>query len=249
MKAARDDSTQPAKSMIGYLLRSASVLSLLALAASCRAERSAPSTGDTSATRVVTPAAESLPNASAMQVPKPSWRFAIERDSSAAVIALSDSSAGCCVLHLPSAVYAALEKGAPDLRLWQPPEYVPESLIGYEPSARQAPFAVIGDFDGDGRLDVVIDGRTERDALRIALLQAAPGGQISFLEVWREAIDPSASSPQALRVLRHVPPGEVSGPDADPLRLRHDAFEVVNGDSATLFYFYHGQFVPFATAD
>jgi len=47
---------------------------------------------------------------------------------------------------------------------------------------REAPWAVIGDFNGDGVDDVVIDGYTATKELRIVVLSRSGGSQLLTLE-------------------------------------------------------------------
>ena len=84
------------------------------------------------------------------------------------------------VLELPPAMKQALDAGAPDFRLWRERDYLP-SFTGYEFSVRQAPFAVIGDFNGDHILDVALFGHGERSGSLLCLMSS--GGEYRVIQV------------------------------------------------------------------
>ena len=85
-------------------------------------------------------------------------------------------------LVLPPAMKAALVSFDPTFRPWTLRDYLPEvwrrpcrptpgcELYLYRLTPRQAPFAVIGDFNGDHVLDVVVDGESGGAARRIVVL-------------------------------------------------------------------------------
>src|SRR5919197_5021041 len=51
-------------------------------------------------------------------------------------------------LHVPGATFRALQAAAPGFRPWRLSDYAPEVRSRYTFTMRQAPWAVIGDFDG-----------------------------------------------------------------------------------------------------
>ncbi len=63
----------------------------------------------------------------------------------------------------------ALTKFAPTFRTWRYREYA-EWLRGDTATEREALWGVVGDFNGDGRLDVALDGRTARRAALLVIL-------------------------------------------------------------------------------
>lgn len=165
-------------------------------------------------------------------------------DSAATEPTLANDSSACCTLRLPAAFHAEIEKRVPGFRLWRMEEYVPDAISGYELKPRQAPFAVVADFDGDGAADVVIQGRTDGEEVRVVLLGRRAASP-AFFELKRDSIyDPRASV-----VLHYVPPQRLGGPDEPAMQLRHDAFEAAGIDAATVYYFDRGKFVPYQTSN
>lgn len=81
----------------------------------------------------------------------------------------------------------------------------------YVYSSRQLPWAVVGDFNGDGKTDLVISGRTDRHMLVLMLLSQS-GRKFSVLEIDREPFDDSRRDRQQTKadpvVLSYVYPGK-----------------------------------------
>lgn len=81
----------------------------------------------------------------------------------------------------------------------------------YVYSSRQLPWAVVGDFNGDGKTDLVISGRTDRHMLVLMLLSQS-GRKFSILEVNREPFDDSRRDGQQTEadpvILSYVYPGK-----------------------------------------
>ena len=79
---------------------------------------------------------------------------------------------------LPTAAAEALEAHDRLFTPWGQGRYSSEVLERgwYDFSGRQAMFAVVGDFNGDGRLDVVIDGHSGNELVRLALVSVGPEG-------------------------------------------------------------------------
>src|SRR5437660_1788240 len=62
------------------------------------------------------------------------------------------------VIHLPPVMTQALAQRFPDFRIWRWAAYPSEVRARYHGSDRDGIRAVVGDFNGDGRLDVALDG-------------------------------------------------------------------------------------------
>ena len=75
----------------------------------------------------------------------------------------------------------------------------------YRVSARQALFAVVGDFNGDGIPDVVVDGDNKTYGRLLAILSSAVGFQVSEIE----------SGPRISRELEAQRGRPVTGRDED----------------------------------
>jgi len=118
---------------------------------------------------------------------------------------LTRDRSGAWRLDLAPEVEDALDRYDRDFEPWDARFY--EALPdGYEPSPRQVPWAVIGDFNGDGRTDVALAGRDDRDALVLVVLSTGRS-RYRTLEADREPVDPD--DPQSVRapVLRYMYPG------------------------------------------
>src|SRR5438552_444442 len=75
------------------------------------------------------------------------------------------------IVVLPKPMKKALDRFSPKFTVWRDRDYC--SWYVKQFTTRQAPFAVIGDFNGDGVLDVALPGHTEHEALIIAVLSKA----------------------------------------------------------------------------
>ena len=118
---------------------------------------------------------------------------------------LTRDRSGAWRLDLAPEVEDALDRFDRDFEPWDARFYasLPE---GYVPSPRQVPWAVIGDFNGDGRTDVALAGRDDRDAL-VVIIVSTGRSRYRAVEADREPLDPD--DPQSVRapVLRYMYPG------------------------------------------
>jgi hypothetical protein len=78
-------------------------------------------------------------------------------------------------LLLPDAMAEALRIYDTQYRWCTAEDFARASIAGYQHTATSAPFAVVTDFDGDGRQDVVLVGRAPGYTTTVAIL-AAPDG-------------------------------------------------------------------------
>lgn len=163
---------------------------------------------------------------------------------------------------LPAPMYRALMARAPGFRLWQPREYltdigryagpwVNERPTGYEFNERQALSVVIGDFNGDGRADVVLHGVGDSLLLEAALLSHADS--LQFVELGAVPGNRWAT-PCIGGYLAFIPPGRYSSVEheleAEELLLATDAFSSVSFEkSSEIYYWREGQFLRYATGD
>lgn len=162
-------------------------------------------------------------------------------------------------LQLPSSLRQALPAG---FQPWTVADYIPYVRSSFHYSPRQLPFAVAADFNGDGKRDLIVDGRTSTASLRLALL--SPGYRATVLEKaplqnpqsqTYEAPGPDGKiHPQrGLWVyLEHLPPGRIERPvgDQPPLQLKHDGYQVVYLMKTTILYRYlNGKFEEIYNAD
>jgi hypothetical protein len=86
------------------------------------------------------------------------------------------------VLLLPPAMADALKKFDPDFQPRRVADY-PAWIMRdwYKLTPQQAPFAVVGDFNGDKVLDAVVDGDNRDRGRRLAILSGTDGFQVSEL--------------------------------------------------------------------
>jgi hypothetical protein len=139
---------------------------------------------------------------------------------------------------------AALRYAVPSFRTFRRADYSPEmpDTIYGDPT-KQAHFAVIGDFDGDHRLDVALYGRADSAVVLLAVLNEANGTRV--VEVQRESSEPRSPAPG---VLAYESPGHRDYGD-DRLQLANDAFSVVAEYGSTLYYYENGKFQQIVAGD
>ncbi len=137
----------------------------------------------------------------------------------------------------------------PAFQIRRETDYLPSVVSGYLFSNHQLPFAVIGDFNGDGVRDVVLQGYDKNNELVIAVLSNRGGSRV--MEVVRsKLVDPQTESysvgdhsENGLWIyLTFVPRGIVESPFAQrPLQLSTDAFELNYFEKASVLYYLTGQ--------
>lgn len=118
--------------------------------------------------------------------------------------AIYRSPDGAWLVDLPPAMEDALDRYNRDFEPWTLDDY--RGLSDYEPSSRQLPWAVIGDFNGDGRPDLAIAGRTDRDLVLVFVLSS---GRTRYraTEAEREPYDPEDRTSVRLPLLTYMYPG------------------------------------------
>jgi hypothetical protein len=159
------------------------------------------------------------------------------------------------VLVLTAGMERALLAAVPGFRHTSIAEYDPDLRQYVPPTERSALFAAIGDFNGDGRADVVVDGHdtthgyqlvlfTEADSIRVFTIQKAP----------LPPVDPRF---RRIDFVSLVPRGVIQVDTLDddeyekmPVQLEHDAFSMGWWEKASgLFYWRDGRFVQWTTSD
>ena len=118
--------------------------------------------------------------------------------------AIYRSSDGIWLLDLPPAMEDALDRYNRDFEPWTLDDY--RGATEYEPSPRQLPWAVIGDFNGDGRPDLAIAGRTDRDIVVVFILSSGRN-KYRAVEAEREPYDPDDRTSIRVPVLTYMYPG------------------------------------------
>jgi len=165
-------------------------------------------------------------------------------------------------LILPPSMARALRAFDPDFtprKLTDYPEWVwkkrkcsPRSACEKEQvNSRQALFAVIGDFNGDGILDVIVDGDNKNYGRRLAIMSSRNGFKVTQIEVSAH-ISISREVAAAARELGNPNEGLYSGMylvtkktlrsghESKPLVLAADAYEVVFWEKAAVVRYYRG---------
>jgi hypothetical protein len=137
--------------------------------------------------------------------------------------------------------------------------FTPSLRAHYRLTSRQIPTAVIGDFNGDRKPDVALQGHTKACFGVIVLLSR--GREYRVVEYQMiEQENPRAAwvgmgdekkEYGHLNNLLYAPPGRFNSPFEDhPVRIRHDAFFADSYEKATaLVYYAGGRFHEYATAD
>jgi hypothetical protein len=152
-------------------------------------------------------------------------------------------------LHLPAPMAAALTREG-TFEVARAEDYN-ANLRQYasDVGPRQALFAVVGDFDGDGRDDVVMHARKRQSAdsaqVFVAILNPTAGPRV--IEVQRY---PLYTGPLGEYLTYQKPDIIRSGHEKQALTLKTDAFQIVFFEKAAALYYYRdGKFVRYQTAD
>jgi hypothetical protein len=152
----------------------------------------------------------------------------------------------------------ALRNYDPEFTVWSQRDYIPDITKGYPFSRKQAPFAVIGDFNGDRILDVVLQGHNKKEDLIICLMSDSRKLRVMEIErgpltiPQRQSYDLGPHTEYGQWIfLTFVAPGKIESPYEDnPLELKTDAFELNYFEKASVvYYFKRGQFHKYITGD
>lgn len=119
--------------------------------------------------------------------------------------AIYHAADGTWRLDLPPGVEDALDRYNRDFEMWSADDYRGR-LAEYDFSPRQTPWAVVGDFNGDGIEDVAIAGRDDRDAL-VVLILSTGRGRYRAVELAHEPYDDGDLRSIRLPRLSYLYPG------------------------------------------
>ena len=154
-------------------------------------------------------------------------------------------------LLLPDAMRAALKRYDPAFAPCPESHFMPSLLAHYHYTNRQAPFAAIGDFNGDSRQDVVVEGHTKEDFVTLVIFAGRSGARVVELSRGDQSnvIDPGDEG--HYMYLEFVPRGtHRSHWEPKPLVLTADAFSIIGYEKAAAICYYRGErFNYYATAD
>ena len=107
-------------------------------------------------------------------------------------------------LVLPDAMATAIQRAVPGFRVETLASYDADIQKYYKCTSRQAPWAVVGDFDGDGVQDLVVDGYVGDRCHRLCVWGATTDVDTILGQVGDRQGRPFHS------VLMYAPPGEQS---------------------------------------
>jgi hypothetical protein len=164
------------------------------------------------------------------------------------------------VLYLGAVQKEAIRAYNPDFQIRKEADYISAAVKDYPFSDHQTPFAIIGDFNGDGKKDVVLQGHDKTNDLLVAVLSSNQDPQI--IEIRRSDLTDPASNwivvgrddtEYGLWIyLTFVPNGNVysySSLEERTLQVSNDAFELDYYEKAAEVYYLKGdKFQTFATA-
>lgn len=161
-------------------------------------------------------------------------------------------------VELSPSMNAAIRRFDATFVPWLNDDYLPSIRKYYRYTERQSPFAVLGDVNGDGRIDAILDGRTSSRSVLLAVLSRGARHRVLVIQSG-ELIDPKARWYVASTgveygkdsCVSYVSPRRIkTSYEVLPLHLRHDAFEIGYCERASTLYFYrHGRFRTYTTSD
>ena len=160
---------------------------------------------------------------------------------------------------LPGRMEQALERTGAGFRTYAIAEFDSQIVqvwpgwsYHFDPS--QAPFGVIGDFDGDRRWDVALLQRSKKEYRFVVVFDRDPVPEV--VELARRPLSAEASHEKLWWFLVRIPPGEIDVPNWETgsvdttIDLGNDAIEVVYFEkSAVMHYYVDGRFLEITTAD
>ena len=117
------------------------------------------------------------------------------------------SATGEWLVDLPPDAEDAIDRYDRDFEAWHADDYGADADDrAYDYSPRQVPWAVIGDFNGDGRTDIAIAGRTERNAV-VVLVLSTGRRRYRATELDAEPYDEDLHRSARPSLLRYMYPG------------------------------------------
>jgi len=158
------------------------------------------------------------------------------------------------MLVLPSRMQEAVLTAVPRFRHTPLSDFHPDIVQFAPPTERSAPFAAIGDFNGDGRADVVVEGRDSRRSLLLVLLTEGDSVRVVRLKERSVVLDQGMPRGEYLSLVKRgvIQADTIDGDGYEKVsvRLERDAFELVYWQKASvLHYWRNGRFVEWATSD
>lgn len=151
------------------------------------------------------------------------------------------------VLVLPEGMRNLIEKRLSGFSFWTINDYgygIPED---YKFTMRQVPWAVIGDFNGDGFEDVVADGHVRDRWYRICVWGKKQEPELLVLDDH----PPESGTPPLGAVLMYVAPGEhgTNFSDESTFIFTDAFFDYTWEKGGSILYWKDGHFEPFFASD
>ena len=150
-------------------------------------------------------------------------------------------------LVLPAAHRKAIGRAVPGFEPWKVETYSSDIRQFYEFTGRQVPWAVVGDFDGDGSLDAVVDGGARDTCLRLCVWSRRPVPVVSILDT---LVCQTESRPGGT-VLMYVEPGRHgTNFDEQATFIPNDGFfDYIFEKAGSIWYWKDGSWQEFYAAD
>ncbi len=147
-------------------------------------------------------------------------------------------------LVLTTALRNVLSAYDPNWKMLNESRYSEYDLKGYKKSERQLPYAVIGDFDGNGRTDAALLCETRGKIKHLVALEQ--NGQYKLYELG--TFEPR--KPFTIAIYYSRPRTVESHWMKEPLTITHDSILVgVFESSAWIHYWHDGQFKSYTLSD
>jgi len=153
-------------------------------------------------------------------------------------------------LQLPSRLMDVLRAEQPGFETLRRADFAPDSrepVAGID-SASAVPFAVIGDFDGDGRPDVAMLGHVGSSRRIVVILDRRAAPRVMSIAEDHGTEPDSLGVHETLGLAR---PGETMFEDDEGhrIRLKHEAIVLESEGAYELWYYLNGQFLYAAIGD
>ncbi len=161
---------------------------------------------------------------------------------------------------MPEKMKKALDIFDPDFRVWNQSDFAPIIIKDvYDFSIKQAPSAVIGDFNGDNLKDIALFGRNKTKSSIICILSDGKDFKVFEMESFNlkepqdhwTIVGPDMKEYGFTMYMTYHESGLIQSPyEENSLNLSTDAVEIVYFEKAAkIFYFENGAFYEYWTAD
>jgi hypothetical protein len=163
------------------------------------------------------------------------------------------------VVYLPPAMKIALDSYDSTFKPWDQDDYLPSLIQVYAFTSTQAPFAIIGDFNGDTTLDIIMWGQTAKntillgifsDSKRYVIIEIEKSKLVNPKEDWY-GVGTNQKEYGLWVYLSLVSPGKIKSPyEKKLLSLKTHAFQIEYFEKATVLYYYkNNNFLEYITSD